>query len=103
MTARVRTKCCLTKGSGYANNLHDFGNALYSGVIGSPVDDYSANWLVNVLSGVQPQGPLASELAERLLQGNTSEVSKGKMVNPGTKGVILVKGRSNRIEENRIQ
>lgn len=73
-------------------NLHDFGNALYSGLIGSPINDCSAGWLLNVLSNNSYGGVLAVELIERLRKKDTIKTSTNNFHDFGTTGIVLVKG-----------
>jgi hypothetical protein len=84
-----------------ADNLHDFGDALYAGLIGSPVNDCSVNWLLSVLSGLANRGGLANELIKHLLKENPIETSTSDFLHTGTKGVILVKGSPCHVEKNR--
>lgn len=85
----------------HADNLHEFGDALYAGLIGSPINECSANWLRSVLRGLSNQGTLANELIEHLLKEKPIELFKSNFLNAGTKSVVLVKGSSCRAEESR--
>jgi hypothetical protein len=85
----------------HADNLHDFGDSLYAGLIGSPINECSANWLTSVLHGLPNRGTLASELIGHLLKEKPREPFKRDFLNTGTKSVVLIKGSPCHVEKNR--